>query len=228
MNMFFNNTSYYRKENQVCAMYGYYENKIMKPITTSIFNYPCDAAMEIDVDGCDYSIASRYLNNDSVILEQPVENQSKAGEKQGQQQAVCDADTLRRKNRKRCNSDLSPTTQQKKFRRGGGKDHVHYNVGSTKNCGSATASYQSEPLNVNTVDDDLGRSIITDKSCCWAAGIHDLLNNSDSKQLLSDSEHTLIEKSIEYEKILFETHGCSMYQFHRLQLVGTDYGEAEF
>ncbi|XP_076761128.1 uncharacterized protein LOC143429391 isoform X2 [Xylocopa sonorina] len=117
MNMFFNNTSYYRKENQVCAMYGYYENKIMKPITTSIFNYPCDAAMEIDVDGCDYSIASRYLNNDSVILEQPVENQSKAGEKQGQQQAVCDADTLRRKNRKRCNSDLSPTTQQKKFRR---------------------------------------------------------------------------------------------------------------
>ncbi|CAL7936809.1 unnamed protein product [Xylocopa violacea] len=156
--MFFSNAPYFRKENQVCVMYGCYEKKIMKPITTPIFNYSCDTAMEIDVDGCDYSIASRYLNNDSVILEQPVQNQLKAGDKRLQQQAVYDADTLRRKNRKRCNSDLSPTTQQKKSRRGGGKDHVHYDVGSTKDCGSTTVFYRSEALNINTMNDDLGQS----------------------------------------------------------------------
>lgn len=69
--------------------------------------------------------------------------------------------------------------------------------------------------------------MITEESCCWTAGNHDILNNPNYIQLF-DSEHKLIENTVEYEKILFETHGCSIYQFHRLQLVDNNCIETEF
>ncbi|XP_076676141.1 uncharacterized protein LOC143373111 isoform X2 [Andrena cerasifolii] len=81
-----------------------------------------ETAMETgDDDGCDYSVASSYLNNNSVILEASARNLLKAnhGHQQCQQQpAHNNADTLRRRNRKRCNGDLSPTSELKKFRQG--------------------------------------------------------------------------------------------------------------
>lgn len=83
---------------------------------------PCsyDTAMETDDDGCVYSVASSYLNNNSMILEASAQNWLEANKQQQcQQQGVHnDADTLRRRNRKRCNSDLSPSSELKKFREG--------------------------------------------------------------------------------------------------------------
>lgn len=82
----------------------------------------------------------------------------------------------------------------------------------------ATVSNESEALQLGTGDNNVEQSDDENK----------LLNNSDYKQLLSDSGHTPIEKNIEYENILFGTHGCSVYQFHRLQLSSNGCIEAEF
>ncbi|XP_048270350.1 uncharacterized protein LOC100642598 isoform X2 [Bombus terrestris] len=109
----------------------------------------------------------------------------------------------------------------------GGKDNVNGGTGSTKDYGSSTASYESDVLHVNTVDNNIEESMITKENCCWTAGNRDILNNSNYIQLFN-SGHKLIENTVEYEKILFETHGCSIYQFHRLQLVDNNCIEAEF
>lgn len=85
-------------------------------------------------------------------------------------------------------------------------------------------SYESEALNINKNTEE---SMITNENCCWIAGNHNILNNSNCQELFN-SENKAIENTIEYEKILFETHGCSIYQFHRSQLVGNDGTEAEF
>ena len=84
--------------------------------------------------------------------------------------------------------------------------------------------YESEALNI---DKNIEESMITNENCCWTAGNHDILNNSNYQELFN-SENKAIESTIEYEKILFETHGCSIYQFHRLQLIGNNGTETEF
>ncbi|XP_076236206.1 uncharacterized protein LOC143180394 [Calliopsis andreniformis] len=184
---------------------------------------PCsyDTAMETDDDGCDYSIASSYLNNNSVILEASGQNRLGTNEKQQQcpQLAVhSEADTLRRRNRKRCNGDLSPTSDQKKFREGGGNKHAHHDRGNAEDHGLATVSYESDLLHIKMFKDTtLKETSIVNGGCFWAAGNHNQLNNSDYKCLSSSTGCKSIENSTEYEKILFETHGCSIYHLHRLQ-----------
>lgn len=113
-NMHYDCKSRYRKNHQN-VMFEHLE--ITKP---SLFNcYSYDTLMETDEDECDYSIAPGYLNNDSIpILEASVQNRLKANKLELQQQATHGADVLQRRNRKRRNSDLNPTNQLKKFRRG--------------------------------------------------------------------------------------------------------------
>lgn len=91
--------------------------------------------MEIDEDGSDYSMASGYLNNDSVILEATVQNRLRTNDELPLEQRVAyDADVLQRKNRKRCNSDLNPTSQLKKFRRGRNRFIIlSFSISSVKN-----------------------------------------------------------------------------------------------
>ncbi|XP_053999809.1 uncharacterized protein LOC128887669 [Hylaeus anthracinus] len=105
----------YRKENQLNGALEHAE-----VTETSMFDRcSYDTAMETDDDGCDYSVASRYLNNASVILAAPTQSRLKTNDQQQhreQQTAHGDADTLQRRNRKRCNGDLSPTAELKKFR----------------------------------------------------------------------------------------------------------------
>ncbi|KOC64950.1 hypothetical protein WH47_04539 [Habropoda laboriosa] len=225
-NIYYGYVPHCKRENQRNAACEHAE--ISKPLLFDCCSY--DTAMETDDDGCGYSTVSGRLNNDYVMLEASVQKRLKTNDKlqQCQQQTAYNADTLRHRNRKRCNSDLSPTSQLKKFREGSGKDHVHYGTGSTKDYGLATVSCESEALHVNTANNILQESMITNESCCWTAGNHNLLYNSECKQLLSSNEHKSIENSVEYEKILFETHGCSIYQFHRLQLVDNDCNETEF
>ncbi|CAK9825984.1 hypothetical protein ANTRET_LOCUS3904 [Anthophora retusa] len=225
-NLYYGYVPHCKKENQRNPVYEHAE--ISKPLVFNCCSY--DTAMETDDDGFSYSTISNRLNNDSVKPEASVQKRLKTHEKlqQCQQQTAYDADTLRHRNRKRCNSDLSPASQLKRFREGGGKDHVHYGTGSTKDYGSATVTYESEALCVKATNDNLQESMITNESCCWTAGNHNLLYNSECKQLLSNNEHKSIENSVEYEKILFETHGCSIYQFHRLQLVDNGCNETEF
>lgn len=106
----------YRNESQLNAVIEHTN------ISESPVFDPCsyDTAMETDDDGCVYSVASSYLNNNSMILEASAQNWLEANKQQQcQQQGVHnDADTLRRRNRKRCNSDLSPSSELKKFREG--------------------------------------------------------------------------------------------------------------
>ncbi|CAD1479808.1 unnamed protein product [Heterotrigona itama] len=220
-NVYYSCVPHCKKENQHKVIFEHIE--IVKPPT---FNYcSCDTMMETDEDGCDYSMASDYLNNDSAIVEAAVQNRLKAhGKLQVVQRAVHDVDVPQRRNRKRHSSDLNSTCQLKKFRRGGGKDYVLGDTGSTKDCGSTTMSYESETLNINN---NMEESMITNENCCWIAGNHNILNNSNYQESFN-SENKAIENTIEYEKILFETHGCSMYQFHRLQLVSNDDTETEF
>lgn len=107
----------FRKENQLNVVLEHAE-----VAETSVFDRcSYNAAMETDDDGGDYSMASRYLNNASVILAASAQNRLKVNDQQQhcrQQAAHTDADTLRRRNRKRCNSDLRPTVELKKFREG--------------------------------------------------------------------------------------------------------------
>ncbi|KAF3421115.1 hypothetical protein E2986_03872 [Frieseomelitta varia] len=219
-NVYYSRVSRCKNVNQHKVMLEHIETA--KP---PMFNYcSYDTMMETDEDGCDYSMASDYLNNDSVIVKAVVQNRLKAHEKpQVEQRAVHDADVPQRRTRKRHNSDLSSTCQLKKFRRGGGKDCVLGDTWSTKDCAS-TMCYESEALNI---DKNIEESMITDENCCWTAGNHDILNNSNYQELFN-SENKAIESTIEYEKILFETHGCSIYQFHRLQLLGNNGTETEF
>ncbi|OAD53654.1 hypothetical protein WN48_09667 [Eufriesea mexicana] len=210
------------KKNHQNVMFEHIE--ITKP---SLFNcYSYDTLMETDEDECDYSIASGYLNNDSIILEASVQNRLKANNKlQLQQPATYGADVLQCRNRKRRNSDLNPTNQLKKD---GGKDYVQDGMGSTKDYGSTTVLYKPEALHVNTIDNNMEQSMVMDKNCCWSGNNHDILKNTNYETLLFNSGQKSIENTIEYEKILFETHGCSIYQFHRLQLISNDGSEAEF
>ncbi|XP_033355929.1 uncharacterized protein LOC117236783 [Bombus vosnesenskii] len=223
-NVYYGCVPHCKKENQHNVMSEHIG--ITKPSSFHYYSY--DTVMEIDEDGSDYSMASGYLNNDSVILEATVQNRLRTNDELPLEQRVAyDADVLQRKNRKRCNSDLNPTSQLKKFRRGGGKDNVHGGTGSTKDYGSSTGPYESDVLHINTVDNNIEESMITKENCCWTAGNHDILNNSNYIQLFN-SGHKLIENTVEYEKILFETHGCSIYQFHRLQLIDNNCIETEF
>lgn len=107
----------FRKENQLNPVLEHEE------VSGTPVHNRCtyDTAMEIDEDGCDYSMASRYLNNDSVVLEASAHSRLKASDQQQQcqQQAAHDyADTLRRRNRKRSNSNHCPASDPKKFREG--------------------------------------------------------------------------------------------------------------
>lgn len=79
-----------------------------------------DTAMETDDDGYEYSTATRRLNNHCVIPEAALRNRFEINcrrqEQQQQHQASYDSDTLRRRNRKRCSSDLDTARELKKFR----------------------------------------------------------------------------------------------------------------
>ncbi|XP_076375851.1 uncharacterized protein LOC143259011 isoform X1 [Megalopta genalis] len=189
-----------------------------------------DTAMEIDEDGYDYSVASCYLNNDSVILEASAQCRLKASDQQQQREGQAAhnyADTLRRRNRKRSNSDHYPADDPKKFREGSGNHHIHRGTRNTKDCGLAKVSYESELLRVTTsVDKRMEQVAVRNKSCCLAAGNHNLLSNTE--HLLSSNKFKSCENNAEYETVLFETHGCSIYHFQRLQMLDNDCTETEF
>ena len=87
---------------------------------------------------------------------------------------------------------------------------------------------ESELLHVNTDDKSLRETWIINGGCCWAAGNLNQLNNSDYKRLSSSCGSKSMEDDAEYEKILFETHGCSLYHLHRLHALDNDCIETEF
>lgn len=102
---------------------------------SSFHYYSYDTIMETDEDGSDYSMASGYLNNDSVILEATVQNRLRTNDELSLEQRVAyDADVLQRKNRKRRNSNPSPTSQLKKFQRGRNRFIIlSFSISSVKN-----------------------------------------------------------------------------------------------
>ncbi|XP_031834642.1 uncharacterized protein LOC116427919 isoform X2 [Nomia melanderi] len=161
----------FRKENQLNPVLEHEE------VSGTPVHNRCtyDTAMEIDEDGCDYSMASRYLNNDSVVVEASAHSRLKASDQQQQQcqqQAAHDyADTLRRRNRKRSNGDHCPASDPKKFREGGGNDHTHHGRRNTQDYGLAEVSNKSKLLHINAVtDENMEEVIVKNKGCCLAAG----------------------------------------------------------
>lgn len=93
--------------------------------------------------------------------------------------------------------------------------------------------YEPAPLRLSiaTPGKTLGRrerSSNADERCCWAAGNCSLISNAASASLLSNNGSKSTDSSVEYERILFETHGCSVYHHYRLQLLDDDCIEAEF
>ncbi|KZC07667.1 PREDICTED: uncharacterized protein LOC107185867 [Dufourea novaeangliae] len=227
-NIYYGYVPTYKKECQLNPVLEHEEVSKMPVYNSCTYG----TAMETDDDGCDYSMASCYLNNDSVILEASAQNRLRVNDQQRQCQQQAshdDADTLRRRNRKRSNGDHSPVCELKKFREGSGNNHVHQGTRSTKDYGLAKVSYEPELLLVNTTNDkDLEQASITNKSCCLAAGNHNLLSNTNNKYLVSSSGFKSFENNDEYETILFETHGCSIYHLHRLQMLDSDCTETEF
>lgn len=85
-----------------------------------------------------------------------------------------------------------------------------------------------ETLYVNTIDINIEQFMITNNNCPWTGASQNPLISLNCKQLLSDDRYKLIENDVEYEKILFETHGCPAHQLHRLQLLDNDCIETEF
>lgn len=85
--------------------------------------------------------------------------------------------------------------------------------------------YETAPLHINATTEDQSTAMI--ESCCWAAGNHSSISNADYKHFLSSNGSKPTEGYTEYEKMLFETHGCSIYHQHRLQLLD-NYIETEF
>lgn len=108
----------FRKENQLNPVLEH-EEVSGRPVHNRC---TYDTAMEIDEDGCDYSMTSRYLNNGSVVVEASAHSRLKASDQQQQQcqqqTAHGYADTLQRRNRKRSNGDHCPASDPKKFRQG--------------------------------------------------------------------------------------------------------------
>ncbi|XP_006622379.1 uncharacterized protein LOC102672083 [Apis dorsata] len=215
-NMYYGCVQHCKKETQHNVMLEHIG--ISKPSLIDCCSY--DTLMEIDEDGCDYSMTSDYLNNDSIILKATVQNRLKSDKLQSQQQTTYDADMLQHRSRKRHNSDFNPTSQLKKLRRGGGKDHVHEDTTSAKDYGSTITSCESEAFQVNIIDNNVQQSMIKNKN--WAANSYINLNNSNCEELLFNDSHKSLENIVEYENMLFETHGCSIYQFYRLQLDNND------
>lgn len=114
-NMYYGCVQHCKKETQHNVMLEHIG--ISKPSLIDCCSY--DTLMETDEDGCDYSMTTDYLNNDSIILKATVQNRLKTSEKlQSQQQTTYDADMLQRRSRKRHNSDFNSTSQLKKLRRG--------------------------------------------------------------------------------------------------------------
>lgn len=92
--------------------------------STANNHYVYGSAMETDEDdGYDYSAASCRLNNHYVIPEATLRGRYEVDNRQQhnclsppeQQQEVQGADTTRRRNRKRSNSDSGPARELKKF-----------------------------------------------------------------------------------------------------------------
>lgn len=93
--------------------------------STANNHYVYGSAMETDDDdGYDYSAASCRLNNHYVIPEASLRGRYEINDREQQnclpsaqqQQAVQGADTTRRRNRKRSNSDSGPARELKKLR----------------------------------------------------------------------------------------------------------------
>lgn len=80
-------------------------------------------------------------------------------------------------------------------------------------------SSESEAFQVNIID-NVQQSKIKNKN--GAAESHISFNNSNCEELLFNNNHKSLENIVEYENMLFETHGCSIYQFYRLQLDNND------
>ncbi|KAK2584746.1 hypothetical protein KPH14_007077 [Odynerus spinipes] len=222
-------------------------------------HYIYGSAMETDDDdGYDYSAASCRLNNHYVIPEASLRGRYEVDNRQQQnclssaeqQQAVLGADTTRRRNRKRSNSDSAPARELKKFREvdpdiefilkpvascpllysgGGGNGRVYYGTGSAKDYGLATVHYESTSLHLNSINDKtLNLSSVLTKSCCRAAGNHSLIYNPDYRHLSPSNGSKSSESSVELGELLFETHGCSIYHHYRQQQFAKHDIETEF
>lgn len=66
------------------------------------------------------------------------------------------------------------------------------------------------------------------ESCRWAAGNYSCISNPDYKCLLLSNGSKSNKGNIDYERMLFETHGCSAYHHQRTQLLDNDHIETEF
>lgn len=78
--------------------------------------------------------------------------------------------------------------------------------------------YDSTSLRLNMTDPNI-------MTCC-PAGNSSLINSN--KYLLSSTGSKSNKSNTEYENMLFETHGCSVYHHQRIKLLDNDYIETEF
>ncbi|XP_046623919.1 uncharacterized protein LOC124306864 [Neodiprion virginianus] len=191
----------------------------------------CHGAMETDDEGR----AADLVNNYCVIPEalrgvnpavytsddhdHPVSRPGAFG--QDRQQA-CQA----RYNRKRNNNGelmLADPDQFKRLRKGSGNCCTYHGRTYAKDCGLAEMRCKSARLCINgeLKYREQQELMATVNSCFHAAGNHGKLVNHDSKKCNNPLNGNLKLKychdDAEYERMLLETHGCSVYHHQRFQ-----------
>ncbi|XP_034952575.1 uncharacterized protein [Chelonus insularis] len=196
------------------------------------------SAMETDEENC---IEGEYCQNSHRVL--PVTekhlNDDDCGGGVGFMYRVAHSENnyltnvSQRVNRKR-NSYDDPALlgQMKKLRQDGGNKRVCHGTGSRRELGS-TAVY-NEPTSIclvfNRTSPQKRFPRMVDGRCTQAVGNNCLLIHDKPRENIHEVRENPITNAynVEYETMLMETHGCSVYHHHRHHLLGTGTFEAEF
>ncbi|XP_014476866.1 PREDICTED: uncharacterized protein LOC106745613 isoform X2 [Dinoponera quadriceps] len=124
-----------------------------------------------------------------------------------------------RKNHKRPGQcELYDTAAVKRLRRETGNGHIHRETENTRTCGMDQMHNLSSSICLNITGHYQSYFLPADKSSSTDdPGCKYISSNNNSKSNRNDTE---------YERMLFETHGCSIYHHQRIQSL--DHIETEF
>ncbi|XP_011147947.1 uncharacterized protein LOC105188276 [Harpegnathos saltator] len=111
--------------------------------------------------------------------------------------------------------------EPKRFRRETGNGHIHYETENTKTYTMDQMQDPPSSVYLSTTGHNYHSYFLpVDKSSS--------ISDSGCKYISSSNNSKSNKSDAEYERMLFETHGCTVYHHQRTQLLDNDHIETEF
>ncbi|XP_032680267.1 uncharacterized protein LOC116848374 isoform X2 [Odontomachus brunneus] len=102
-----------------------------------------------------------------------------------------------------------------------GNGHIHYETENTK-------TYEMDQMQDPSSSISLGITGHSYQSYFLPVDKSSSISNPSYKYISSSNKFKLNNSDMEYERMLFETHGCTVYHHQRIQLLDNNHMETEF